>query len=246
MTLSRRDLLGSLTLGSVWGTFGKANAMTLQAAVDTKEQSPEIFWRISSPIPSSGFGHFDFWSKLQPEICYAPQLPSAIGRGTLERKREAMDTPGIPALADQSDDRFSIRCGVGINCLTKFLRRKLDTNTESKQAKLTTALIALDSQLANPTKLEWADILPEFHSCYDRIIGHYHISQRGFHHWKNWMKESSSNLSSFEHIFTRVASRCDTIIFTSQSLIENDVHLSARTPPKLSLASWCGDLRKRY
>jgi hypothetical protein len=44
------------------------------------------------------------------------------------------------------------------------------------------------------------------------------------------MKESSSNLSSFEHIFTRVASRCDTIIFTSQSLIESRcwLHVLAR------------------
>ena len=56
------------------------------------------------------------------------------------------------------------------------------------------------------------------------------------------MKEGSFNSSSFERFFTSAASQCDAVVFTSQSLIENDMHLSARA----STESLFGELMQRF
>ena len=117
----------------------------------------------------------------------------------------------------------------------------MDVNVKSSRTK-TTALIALDSQWPTATGLDWADILPAFRGCYDRLIGHYHINQRGFHHWKNSLKAGAPDASRFESFFTNAASQCDLVVFTSQSLLENDVHLLARA----STESLVGELMQRF
>lgn len=56
------------------------------------------------------------------------------------------------------------------------------------------------------------------------------------------MKEGVSNSPSFERFFTSAVSQCDAVVFTSQSLLENDVHLSARA----STESLVGELMQRF
>src|SRR5262249_14637043 len=157
----------------------------------------EILWSIARQHARSDSAHVDFWSKLLCEVAYADQLPLAIGRGSLMFNRGTIDfqANSRPTHFDSSlkdkynrllSDRLCFRSGPGINSLTDLLRPKMDVNVKSSRTK-TTALIALDSQWPTAKGPDWTDLLPTFRGCYDRLIGHYHINQRGFHHWKNVM-----------------------------------------------------------
>lgn len=91
-----------------------------------------------------------------------------------------------------------------------------------------TALVALDSRSRAPIEPDWADLIQALRCCHDRIIGHLHIEQRGFHHWREWVIQGPDGDAYFEHIFSKPASLCDAVVVTSPSLIETDVNLSAR------------------
>jgi hypothetical protein len=138
-------------------------------------------------------------------------------------------------------DRFCVQRGTGIKALKELLEAEVDGNAKSGPAR-TTALIALDSRWSTRPGPDWADILPAYRSCYDRLIGHYHITQRGFLHWKTSLTACAPDASRFERFFTNAASQCDLVVFTSQSLLENDVHLSARA----STESLVGELMQRF
>ena len=229
-----------------------SSALQLQGTEANQEQIGEIFWTIARQHPRSDWAHVDFWSKPLCECAYTAQLPLTIGRGTLmfgtiDNQANARLSHCDSSLREKHNKLFSNRLcfqsGAGINSLTELLRTRVNVNVKSSRAR-TTALIALDSRWSTSTLagLDWAEILPAFRGCYDQVIGHYHINQRGFHHWKNWMKEGPFNASSFERFFTSAASQCDAVVITSQSLIENDMHLPARA----STESLVGELMQRF
>jgi hypothetical protein len=45
-----------------------------------------------------------------------------------------------------------------------------------------TALLALDSMSLAAGEPDWDQVIPALAGCYDRIIGHYHLEQRGLRH----------------------------------------------------------------
>src|SRR5262249_55747361 len=90
-----------------------------------------------------------------------------------------------------------------------------------------TALVALDSQSFAAIEPRWDDVLPNFRTCYDRIIGHFHIEQRGFRHWKESIIRHGGE-AAFSNNFSKPAALCDAVIVTGPSLIENDTNLSAQ------------------
>ena len=248
--LTRRGFLGSLAFGSIYPNVEQFPASQLQAMGGEAHPS-KILWSIAKRNLVAHLDHVDFWSKPRCAIKYADQLPSEIGRGALFYG-EAAEVPAKSALTRVDsmslekeyaslNERFSFQHGTGIKTLTELLRARVDANAKSSRVA-TTALIALDSQWSTRSGPDWTEILSVFRGCYDRLIGHYHINERGFHHWKNWMKEGVSNSPSFERFFTSAVSQCDAVVFTSQSLLENDVHLSARA----STESLVGELMQRF
>ena len=56
------------------------------------------------------------------------------------------------------------------------------------------------------------------------------------------MAKAAPDISSFERVFTNAASQCDAVVFTSQSLMENDVHLPARASTERLL----GEVMQRF
>ena len=56
------------------------------------------------------------------------------------------------------------------------------------------------------------------------------------------MTKAAPNFSNFERFFTKAASQCDAVVLTSQSLMENDVHLPARASTERLL----GELMHRF
>jgi hypothetical protein len=209
-TITRRSVLGSLALGSIYANVEQIEASQLNAAQWEKDKEIRLSFVRQNVLPQSA--HVDFWSRPICPISYADQLPSEVGRGMLFYGQRAQLQSKEPA------DLMSLQT------LTEWLRTRV-RNAQAAHVR-TTALIALDSEWPNRFGPDWADILPAFRGCYDMLIGHYHIPQRGFHHWKLSMKEAVPD-AGFERIFTNVVSQCDAIVFTSQSLMENDMHLAA-------------------
>jgi hypothetical protein len=93
-----------------------------------------------------------------------------------------------------------------------------------------------------PARPSWSDVLPAFRHGYEHLIGHLHIEQRGFVHWKAELCDEQANASGFEKAFTELTSQLDAVIFTSQSLIENDAYLSARASTEVLLGELVGRL----
>jgi hypothetical protein len=244
--ITRRSFLGSLALGSVYPNVGQTAALQLHASEGEAHPS-EIHWSITKQNFVAKLDRVDFWSKPLCATRYAEQLSATVGLGALfddetgELPAKAGLLPADLMSLTKKDpflhERFSIQRGTGIKTLTELLRAEVGARRFR-----TSALIALDSRWSTQPGPDWADILPAFRSCYDRLIGHYHITQRGFHHWKTSLTECAPDASRFERFFTNAASQCDVVVFTSQSLLENDVHLSARA----STESLVGELMQRF
>ena len=197
-TITRRNFLGSLTLGTIYPDVERTIASELQAADWEKLDSSAIRWSIAKKSLVAGLDHLDFWSKPFLAMRCADKFSSEIGLCALfnDETDELTTKPGR-ILTDWNsltneraylNDRFCIERGTGIKALKEFLKAEVDGNAKTGSAR-TTALIALASQWATGSGPDWGDILSAFRGCYDRLIGHYHIDQRGFHHWKNSMIE---------------------------------------------------------
>jgi len=226
-TITRRSVLGSLALGSIYANFEQIKASQPNAAQWEKDKEIRFSFARQNALTKSA--HVDFWSRPICPISYANQLPSELGRGMLFYGQRGQLQSKEPA------DLMSLQT------LTECLRTRVSGNGQAAHVK-TTALIALDSEWPSRFGPDWADILPALRGCYDRLIGHYHIPQRGFYHWKISMTKAAPDVSKFERFFTNAASQCDAVVFTSQSLMENDVHLPARASTEQLL----GELMQRF
>lgn len=193
--------------------------------LDSVQQQPKELSRI------------DFWSMPICTEPYAQNLNSQITRGTLvsQYKEDDLYLHGslkyIDELLDEKraswlSHRHSYRGSIN-NAVLRSLNR-------SEPIRNSTALIALDSCGLHAQPLTWAEALSAFRSKYCRLIGHLHIPDRGFHHWKTRL--SQSNEQRFSEFFIPAASQCDAVILTSQSLLENDVYLPARQSTDMLVA----------
>ena len=238
--ITRRSFLGSLALGSIYPTVEQAAGSQLQAA-ERRAHTSDTHWSIAKQSSVAKLNRIDFWSKPLGGIRYADELPSEIRRGALFYGETGQPLARPVLTPANSSDPVILHRGTGVSTLAELLVTEVSVIAKSSRIK-PTALIALDSRWSGRTGPDWADILPVFRKCYDRLIGHYHINQRGFHHWKNSMIEGAPDAPCFERFFTSAALQCDAVVFTSQSLIENDVHLSARDSTEIL----AGELLQRF
>ena len=238
--ITRRSFLGSLALGSIYPNVEEAAGSQLQAA-ERRAHPSDIHWSIAKQSSVAKLNRVDFWSKPLGGIRYADELPSEIRHGALFYGETGQPLASPVLTPANSSDPVILHRGTGISTLAELLLTEVSVIAKSTRIK-PTALIALDSRWPGRTGPDWADILPVFRKCYDRLIGHYHINQRGFHHWKTSLTACAPDASRFERFFTNAASQCDVVVFTGQSLLENDVHLSARA----STESLVGELMQRF
>ena len=179
----------------------------------------------------------DFWSMPICTVPYASHLDPHITRGALFSHYGSDDLQSHPSLkyVDEllDDDRaswLSRDCsyrGSVANAVSLSLHHRGPVCN-------TTALVALDSSGLLAEQSTWVEIVPALRNHYGRIIGHFHIPDRGFHHWKRRLSQSGE--PNFSELFIGAASQCDAVIFTSQSLLENDVYLSARNSTDMLVA----------
>jgi hypothetical protein len=217
--ISRRRLLASLAAGPLYRDFAKAEA----APAITPGRSYK--WSVARERFTPTEQHVvDFWASPACKIRYGDQLPPQIVRGAICHEREADPVKPIDKLCWLRGDLEVLQSGG-----SEALEHWLHTIAETMPARVVTktALLALDSASGKPAGPSWSDLLPSFRRCYDHVIGHFHIEQRGFVHWKAALLADGGD-AKFDEIFAATTSHCDAVIFTNYSLAENDHHLPAR------------------
>ena len=99
--MTRRNFLGSLTLGTIYPDVERTVASELQAADWEKLDSSAIRWSIAKKSLVAGLDHVDFWSKPFLATRYADKLPSEIGLCALfEGETDELTTKPRRMLAD--------------------------------------------------------------------------------------------------------------------------------------------------
>ena len=197
----------------------------------------------------------DFWSKQLSSISLANYLPSEISRGvlwfdgfkpdkTFAERLEYIDAVHTKHNYEWIEEPRSVAaCLNYIERLSSTLR-SLIAGDRSVCAQLRTALLHLDSMSPAPNDPEWAQIIPALAPCYDRIIGYYHVQERGLRHFRASWDElwSSWEEAYFKKSICSPASQCDAVIFTSPALIETDPGLC----PSASTETLGGELMRRF
>jgi hypothetical protein len=198
-------------------------------------------------LPDSGL---DFWSRPFCDIAHAAHLPPEIARGTIWHERmEDAEMPGPEAVSaafarhgfgSPQAPRRCAACSEDVlaDTLMSFVR------ATGSHGQSRTAFVALDS-LGPADEPRWADVLPAFRRCYDRIVGHFHLERRGLRHWKAWLDASfpeENGRSYFESYFSDAAAQCDAVVLTSPALIETDLHLGAGDPTEMLAGELIGRL----
>ena len=228
-TIDRRTFLGSLAFSGIHASTA-APTHTAQSDTGSHQHKPEkdLVWTVVQhhPKPSNDI---HFWSMPTCTVPYGSELDPRVTRGTLFLHYEGEDLDShsslkyVDALLGQDRASWMARNCSCRGSISDALSLVLG---DSKLSENATALVALDSRGVGGEEVAWHDILPALRRHYPRIIGHFHIPDRGFHHWKTRL--SQNNKEAFSGLFTRAASQCDAVIFTSQSLLENDTYLPAR------------------
>jgi hypothetical protein len=252
--ITRRRFMESLAFGISAGVTQAHASKSTEIIRHKRAIDREGVWYIARQKRQVCERHVvDFWSKPLCSINYATCLPAEIVQGILWYDSEEHSGREKHILSNTVDsivpqnwsacfnegEFFESR--TGIKNLTESLRSLIGETSPAKPIRRT-ALLALDSQCVSAADPTWADTLPAFRRCYDRVIGHFHIERRGFYHWKTWLSDSPFDAGYFERVFTKAALQCDAIILTSQSLAENDTFLSARA----STETLVGELMRRF
>lgn len=255
--INRRYVLRSLAASTVLAGVVPAEGAPAKEVPEAAKRNgkPDLrrgAWFIARQSRKTPGHHtVDFWSKPLCEIRHPDFLPADITRGVLWHDHAGDGSPDHPALeyvdsvfrrgrSDWINDPHQFAEYVdGTNGLTSVLPPMISEKTENSRCRRT-ALLDLDSQWASPMDPDWADMLPAFRRCYDRVIGHFHLEARGFRHWKKWLTQFDD--SYFEQFFSKAASQCDAVILTSGSLAEHDSMHS----PTASTEELVGQLMQRF
>jgi hypothetical protein len=254
--INRRRFLGSLAASTACGEIALTESFRPNEQGGAKQPNNKngSWFLMKQNREPPGVHVVDFWSKPVSDIEYASKLPSGIVRGSLWYDSEPCTDLTVAVDLNYVDSILEQERSVWLTdrCLVIQRRNKIENFPELLLSALgekvpgargrRTALIALDSLGPATADLDWADMLPAFRRCYHRVIGHFRIERRGFHHWEQWLSNPRFDVSYFERFFTKTATQCDAVILTSQSLAENDVHLPARA----STESLIGELTRRF
>jgi hypothetical protein len=240
MPINRRHLLGSL-----------AAVPFCPPAVSAAEPArpPAIRWRVThgpgwyltrETKAQDNDAAVDFWTNPLSDVDHFGYLPPEIARGVM--CYEIFDYavglvlgPGArffnAALFNGRDTPRRDIFHLGrAKTLSSSLRHVIGKEGPR------TAFIALDS-LGPRREPGWADLLPAFRSCYDRIIGHFHLTERGLLRERESI-ERTFGAEYFREYFIRAAEQCDAVILTSAALAEADLRCS----PSASTGELVGNL----
>jgi hypothetical protein len=174
----------------------------------------------------------DFWERDFCDIAYTQYLPPEITRCAMgwHKAFDGLNRPTLETI-DRSM-KYQCRNWVGrrrfaahldgVETLSSTLQSLIAEEASNSMTR--TAFLSLDS-LGPSLEPDWAQVLPAFRSCYDRIIGHFHIPQRGLRQWRKFLNghlHSKSGRGYFQEFFTDAAAQCDAVILTSSALCERD------------------------
>jgi hypothetical protein len=242
--IDRRHLLSSFAATTVCAgvapridSAGATEQLNAERS-DNGQNKCRAAWFIARQDRETLGGHaVEFWTKPFCDIRHADFLPRAIVRGVLwynyaefpycTREPEVLDFVDSVFRQDRSDwlnnpRQFAEHLGETGNLSPPLLSLLGGSNPNERGLRV--ALIALDSQSLCPMDPDWADVLPAFRRCFDRVIGHFHFERRGFRQWKAWLARPFGG-SYFEHFFSKAVAQCDAVVFTSPALVETDVGL---------------------
>ena len=240
--INRRHLMRTLAASTVLAsTVPSKGAQDTRIVAAAERNGERDAWRGAWLIArqnrqTSGHHIVDFWSKPFCEIHHADYLPVEIARGVLWHEYEGYASEQEAALKyvdavfkqERSEWRTDPRQFVEHLGGTETLSSPLPILVRKSTAWCLggrTALLALDSWAPSSTDPDWADMLPAFRCCYDRVIGHFHLDRRGFRHWKTCLTQDQFGpfgAGYFDRFFSQAAAQCDAVVFTSPSLVEHD------------------------
>ncbi len=240
--MDRRRLLSSVAssalCGSIASTVKAARAATQQSAIDTDDVSADAWLLARQCQQHQSDQGVDFWARPWCSIPYAKYLPREIPRGAMwyensgrhrSRTAESIDRSFKNFCSDRSNLRRKIVAHIGgTESLASALRSLIEDQASHAAAR--TAFLSLNSWWADSIgpyrEPVWADVLPAFRSCYDHIIGHFHLPQRGLRQWRQFLNSrfgSKREGGYFREFFTAAAMQCDAVILTSSALAESDL-----------------------
>ena len=229
MTIDRRHLLGSLAAAAICPPVASAHAAAPRkpARVNHKgRQSPEGWFLVRESRQQPIDHVVDFWERPFGDIAYTEHLSPEITRGAMWY--DAFDQPDCQTheVIGRSfqKPRQCASCSNSFDAVSSALRYLLENDASNSTAR--TAFLSLDSLSPSPMREpSWADVLPSFRSCYDHIIGHFHLPQRGLRQYRTFLNAhfgSQNERGYFQEFFTDAAMQCDAVILTSSALCERD------------------------
>jgi hypothetical protein len=242
MTIDRRHLLGSLAAAAVCPSVAStalAAAPTLQARVNHQARQSSERWFLARESRNQQSDHaVDFWVRPFSDVAYTKHLPPEIIRGAMLYDAYEPNCGTVETIL-QSFDRYPFdwaespkryaSCSNGVENLSSVLQSL--TKNDSSNSTKRTALLSLDSISPSPMREpSWAEVLPAFRSCYDHIIGHCHLPQRGLRQYRQFLNTNSHSDKGdyFQEFFTDAAMQCDAVVLTSSALCERDLRCCAR------------------
>jgi hypothetical protein len=175
MNIDRRQFIESFAASAACFGIGKSEAATL---IGTERGT----WYLGKQQTTLAVDRrIDFWSKPYGPIDYEDyQLPSGIRRGVLWYDAERFDSQDphpnlrhvdllfIGTQIDwMNDPRLFIAQSGSREDFSSTLTRFVANNVRGQ----TTAILALDSLSLSRADPHWAELLPAFRCCYDRIFG---------------------------------------------------------------------------
>jgi hypothetical protein len=255
--ISRRGLLAAIA-----ATGASATVLCSEAEDGT---SPNTFrereinnhcWYIArqqashAPVPPAPIQQHavDFWSKPLCTVAHAEYLPPEISRSVLwyrptpdRNLHELLEY--IDAIAREyrfagvrGPRTFAVHFE-GLDTLSSLLKSVVPDQRLTAASRM--AFLDLDSKSTAPGEPNWDQIIPALADCYERIIGHYHLEQRGLRHHYALLDPLYPEQKK---CIRNTISQCDAVIFTSPNLVETDINLSAYA----STEALVGQLLQRF
>ena len=236
MTIDRRQLVGSLAAAAVCPPVASAHAdaPAVPPRVNHQgRQSPEG-WFLARESRNQQSDHaVDFWERPFSDIAYAEHLPPEIIRGAM--RYDAYDelncrTP--ETISQYWAENYQRYAAVSNSLENLSSALQSLTKNDSPKSPKRIALLSLDSVSPSPMREpSWSEVLPAFRSCYDHIIGHFHLSQRGLRQEKKFLDTHFGTPNEdgyFQEFFADAAAQCDAVVLTSSALCERDLRCCAR------------------
>jgi hypothetical protein len=179
--VNRRRFLETLAASAVCIGIDKADGVT-----PTNKRTGTWFIARQKPVSGTDCG-VDFWSKPYCGIDYADQLPSEFVRGVLWYDDEPFDPDEPHPSLRHVDLLFTGTQNNWMNDPRLFVAHRgtredfsnaiINFVGEKVRYRERAAILALDSQSLADADPDWAEMLPAFRRCYNRVIGHFDIGQ---------------------------------------------------------------------